>query len=83
MTAGVYHRRMLGAERYTQPEVAGVLIVRVWREGSSAGPQFRVRMVGRQDLARKGLETATASTIEDTLAYVGDWLRRFAASHRC
>lgn len=74
---------MLGAERNTQPEMAGVLIVRVWREGSSANPQFRVRMVGQQDLARKGQETATASTIEGTLAYIGGWLQRVAVSHRC
>jgi hypothetical protein len=73
---------MLGTERYTHSEAAGVLIVRVWREGSSANGLFRVRMVGQQDLARQGQETATASTIEDTLAYVGDWLQRFAASGR-
>lgn len=82
MTADVYHRQMLGTERHTQPGVAGVLIIRVWQEGSSANPQPRVRVVGQQDLARNGQETATASTIEDTLGYVGDWLQRFAASSR-
>jgi hypothetical protein len=70
---------MLGTD---QPQAAGVLIIRVWQEGSSANPQLRVRMVGQQSLARNGQDTVTASTIEDTLAYVGDWLRRFATSSR-
>jgi hypothetical protein len=67
---------MLGAERHSPPAVAGVLILRVWLEGSS-DRQLRVRMVGRQDLARNDQDGATASTIEETLAYVGDWLQRF------
>jgi hypothetical protein len=73
---------MLGTERHNQAEAAGVLIIRVWQEGSCANPQLRVRMVGQQSLARNVHDTVTASTIEETLAHVGDWLRRFATSTR-
>jgi hypothetical protein len=72
---------MLGAEQHSQRGVAGVLILRVWLEGSS-DPQLRIRMVGRQDLARNDQDCATASTIEETLAYISDWLQRFAMSGR-
>jgi hypothetical protein len=71
---------MLSAERPGQPGSAGVLILRVWLEGSSGDPQLRIRMVGRRDLARNEQDTATASTIEETLAYVRDWLEHFAMS---
>jgi hypothetical protein len=72
---------MLGAERHSPLGVAGVLILRVWLEGGN-DRQLRVRMVGRQDLARNDQDSATASTIEETVAYVGDWLQRFAMSGR-
>lgn len=78
VTAGFYHPRMLGTERHNQPEATGVLIIRVWQEGSRSNPQLRVRIVGQQSLARKGQDTVTAATIEDTLAYICDWLQRFA-----
>jgi hypothetical protein len=74
---------MLGAERHSQPGVpAGVLILRVWLEGGRGDRQLRIRMVGRHDLVRTEQEIETASTIEDTLKYVGDWLQRFAMSSR-
>jgi hypothetical protein len=71
---------MLSAGRYSEAEVTGVLILRVWVEGSSGDPQLRIRMVGRQDLTRTAQETGSASTIEETLAYIRDWLERFAVS---
>jgi hypothetical protein len=37
-------------------------------------------MVGRQDLARNAQDTGSASTVEETLAYVRDWLERFTVS---
>ena len=80
MTAYAYNRRMLSAERHGEPGVTGVLILRVWLEDTSGDPQLRIRMTGRQDLAQNAEDTASASTIEETLAYVRDWLERFAMS---
>jgi hypothetical protein len=80
VTAGFYDRQMLGTERHIGQGAAGVLIIRAWREGSSADPQLRVRMIGQQDLASNWRAIATASTVGDALAYVGDWLQRFSAS---
>jgi hypothetical protein len=57
-----------------------VLILRVWLEGGRGEPQLRVRMVGRQDLARNAQDTGSASTIEETLDYVHDWMERFTMS---
>jgi hypothetical protein len=54
--------------------------MRVWLEGSSADPQLRVRMIGRPDLGWDAQDTGSASTIEETLAYVRDWLERFTIS---
>jgi len=54
--------------------------MRVWLEGSSADPQLRVRMVGRPDLDWDAQDTGSASTIEETVAYVRDWLERFTIS---
>jgi hypothetical protein len=73
---------MLGTERRNPPEATGVLIIRVWKEGSTANPQLRVRMVGHQGPGWNGQDTVTASTIEDTLTYVGDWLQCFVAFGR-
>lgn len=56
--------------------------MRVWLEGGSGDPELRVRMIGRPDLDRDAQDTGSASTIEDTLAYVRDWLERFTASGR-
>jgi hypothetical protein len=71
---------MLSASRHSEPGRAGVLILRVWLEGSGADRRLRVRMVGRLDLDREAQDTASASTIDETLAYVRDWLERFARS---
>ena len=71
---------MLSAARHSEPSRAGVLILRVWVEGSGGDQQLRIRMVGRPDLRRDTQDTATASTIEATLAYVRDWLEHFAIS---
>jgi hypothetical protein len=54
--------------------------MRVWLEGSSADPQLRVRMIGRPDLDWDAQDTRSASTIEETVAYVRDWLERFTIS---
>src|ERR1700686_5723016 len=65
VTAGVYYRQMLSAGRRGEAGVTGVLILRIWVEGSSDDPQLRIRLVGRQDLARNAQDTASASTIEE------------------
>lgn len=80
MTTGAYCRQMLSARRNREAGATGVLILRVWLEGGSGEPQLRVRMVGRQDLARNGQDTGSASTIEETLNYVRDWMERFTMS---
>jgi hypothetical protein len=71
---------MLSAARHIEPTRAGVLILRVWVEGSGGDQQLRIRMVGRPDLGRDAQDTASASTVEATLAYVRDWLELFAIS---
>jgi hypothetical protein len=67
---------MLSAVRHSEPGRAGVLILRVWVEASGA---LRIRLVGRTDLETGDLDTASASTPEEALAYVRAWLERFAA----
>lgn len=67
------------ARRPSKPARAGVLILRAWLEDGRAG-QLRVRMVGRPDIERDTQDTASASTIEDALDYIRDWLERFAVS---
>ncbi len=81
---------MLSARRYRDQERAGALILRVWLEGSSEAssegssddPQLRIRMIGRLDLDRDTQDIGSASTVAEALAYVRDWLERFAASSR-
>jgi hypothetical protein len=73
---------MPSARRHSGSERAGVLILRVWLEGSSGDPQLRVRILGQPDLDRHAQDTGSASTIGETLAYVRDWLERFTASDR-
>jgi hypothetical protein len=80
VTEGVQYRSMLSAARRSEPSRAGVLILRVWVEGSGGDQQLRIRMVGRPDLERDAQDTASASTIEATLAYVRNWLELFAIS---
>jgi hypothetical protein len=80
VTAGAYCWQMLSARRQRETGVTGVLILRVWLEGGSGEPQLRVRMVGRQDLARNAQDTGSASTIDETLNYVRDWMERFTES---
>lgn len=55
-----------------------MLIVRAWLEDRD--PTLRIRMVGRRDLDLDDQETAVAGTAEEALAYIRDWLDRFAAS---
>jgi len=73
---------MLNAARHRHPGRAGVLVMRVWLEDAGPGPRFRVRMVGRSDLDGDAQDTASALTVEDAVAYVRDWLERFALSGR-
>jgi hypothetical protein len=39
-------------------------------------------MIGRPDLGWDAQDTGSAATIEETLAYVRDWLERFTVSGR-
>ena len=73
---------MLSGRRHNDPGRDGALILRVWLEGSTDDPQLRVRMIGRLDLSSDVQDTGSASTIEETLAYVRDWLDHFSVSGR-
>jgi hypothetical protein len=59
------------------PEKAGALIVRAWLE-ESGDPKLRIRMVGRLDLEADDQVTAVTADIDEMLAYIRDWLERFA-----
>jgi hypothetical protein len=73
---------MLSARRHSDQGKAGVLILRVWLEDSRADPQLRIRMIGRADLDQSAQDSKSASTTEEALAYVRDWLDAFASSAR-
>lgn len=79
VTAGAHDGHMLSGRRRDVRGRAGVLILRVWLEDRD-DPELRVRMVGRPDLEGEDVDTSAAATVEETLAYVRDWLERFAAS---
>jgi hypothetical protein len=66
----------------SEPRRVGALVLRVWLEGTAEDPRLRIRLVGREDVTRDVADTATASTIEDALAHVRDWLERFCSSAR-
>ncbi len=51
--------------------------MRVWLE-ESADPKLRIRMVGRLDLEGDDQVTAAAADIDEMLAYIREWLERFA-----
>jgi hypothetical protein len=70
---------MLTARRHGDPGRAGALVLRVWLEGSG-DPQLRIRMIGRPDLDWDAQDVGAASTIEEALAYIRDWLERFAVT---
>ena len=73
---------MLSARRRSGQGKAGVLILRVWFEGSRADPQLRIRMIGRADLDQSTQDSVPASTTGEALAYVRDWLDAFVSSAR-
>lgn len=57
---------------------AGTLILRVWLE-DHADPKLRIRLVGRLNLESDDQDTMATASIDETTAYVRDWLERFAA----
>jgi hypothetical protein len=71
---------VLSRGRPSDPDRTGALVIRVWLEGGRREPQLRIRIVSRHDLSGDADATASASTIEDALVYVRDWLERFATS---
>ena len=58
---------------------AGVLILRVWLE-DRGDPRLRIRLVGNLNLDVDDPHAAAAASVDETLAYVRDWLERFAAA---
>jgi hypothetical protein len=71
---------MRNAPDHSEPGRVGVLILRVWLEPTADDAQLRIRMVGRDDVSRDVEDTASASTIEDALARIRDWLEQFSSS---
>ena len=80
VTARAQYAQMPKTPNGPEPKRVGVLILRAWLEGTADDPRLRVRLVSRDDVARDGEDTASASTIEGTLAYVRNWLVRFSAA---
>jgi hypothetical protein len=65
-----------------QPDRVGALVLRVWLEGTADDPTLRIRLTGRSDVTQDVVDTASASTIEEALARVRDWLEGFYSSAR-
>ena len=82
VTAGAHDAQMPKTADSSEPKRVGVLVVRAWLEGTADDPRLRVRLVGREDVTRDAEDAASASTLEDALAYVRDWLVRFCAAAR-
>jgi hypothetical protein len=82
VTASLHSGSMLSAHRHSDQGKAGVLILRVWFEDSRASPQLRIRMISRADLDQNAQDSKSASTTEEALAYVRDWLDAFTGSAR-
>jgi hypothetical protein len=80
VTASVHYSQMPKTSDGQDPYRIGVLVLRAWLEGTARDPKLRVRLVSRDDVAREAEDTASASTIEDALAYVRDWLARLSAT---
>lgn len=59
------------------PEPSGVLVVRLWIEGPA---DLRARIICSADLLPER-ETAVASSVEDILAVVRDYIEDFVSSH--
>jgi hypothetical protein len=57
----------------------GVLIIRVWNEGSADRPELRARVVGRRDVEDEETETTPAASIDDILSAARRWLEAFVA----
>jgi hypothetical protein len=82
VTASAHYSQMPKSLDTSAPERVGVLVLRAWLEGAAHDPQLRIRLVSRDDVTRDAEDTASASTIEDALAYIRDWLARFSAAPR-
>jgi hypothetical protein len=80
VTVSAHHLVMRNAPDHPEPGRVGVLILRVWLEATADDAQLRIRMVGRYDVSREVEDTASASTIEDALARIRDWLEQFSSS---
>lgn len=60
------------------PGRVGAIVLRVWREGSASDARLRIRLTGRDDVTQDVEDVASASTIEDALACIRDWLEQFS-----
>jgi len=60
------------------PGRVGAIILRVWREGPASDAQLRIRLIGRDDVTQDVEYVASASTIEDAIACIRDWLEQFS-----
>ena len=81
VTRGAHDAQMPNRPDNTpEPTKASALVLRAWIEGPPDQPQLRVRLISLADVTSDAEETAAASTVEGTLAYIRDWLTRFLSA---
>ena len=68
---------LVAAEPADADPAAGMLIIRVWREGSPGDPQLRARLTGRRRLGDEERDVGITGTIDDTLSGTRAWLEQF------
>jgi hypothetical protein len=78
VTVGAHRMKMDNAPDDPDLGRVGAIVLRVWQEGSGSGARLRIRLVGREDVTQDVEDVASASTIEDALAHVRDWLEQFS-----
>jgi hypothetical protein len=60
------------------PDRTGVLVLRVWTEGSLDAIRLRITMV--DDLSGNEEEQYVAASVDDAATTIRDWLERWAAA---
>jgi hypothetical protein len=65
----------------TSSERVGVLVLRLWLEGTTDQPELRARIRATIDVTTPGVkeETFACAGVDDTCASVCRWVTRFAA----
>jgi hypothetical protein len=77
VTRRLHHRGMRSEPDEPGAARVGALVLRVWLEGTPDDPLPRIGFTGRLDVTSDVTETASASSIEDAVDFVRDWLVLF------